>query len=91
MKDKVLTTLTIKAGKNEYQILYSGSLSPDKDPLTDKRLLRHDFRLMQVLTEDDRLFDFLFSILQPVSRFRNRELKKRQKQQAQQSPITTNQ
>ena len=90
MKDKVLTTLTIKAGKNEYQILYSGSLSPDKDPLTDKRLLRHDFRLMRVLSDNDQLFNFLFSILQPVSRFRNRELRKKRKVESQKSKVESN-
>ena len=75
MKQKTLTTLTIKVGKEEYEILYSGII----DEAQMRKSMRHDFRIMKVLLHDDKAYGLFRRLLLPVIRYRNRQLKKQRK------------
>ena len=82
MSQKTLTTLTIKAGKEEYEILYSGKIdenSADIDEAQMRKSMRHDFRIMKVLLHDDKAYGLFRRLLLPVIRYRNRQLKKQRK------------
>ena len=66
------TTLLIEVDDREYRVRYTGTLSCPETPEQRK----HNERLMRALIADDRLLNFLYTIVTPVVRFKRREAKK---------------
>ena len=100
MSQKTLTTLTIKVGKEEYEILYSGIIDSDSADFDkaqmrsadiDKEMrksIQHDFRIMKVLLHDDRAYELFQRLLLPVIRQRKRQIKKLRKAAFAQTPTS---
>lgn len=72
------TILIIEATDRTYTVRYSGSFkySPDK------AVRKHNERLINMLIDNDDLFEFLYNIVEPVVRYRRREAKRKAKEQA---------
>ena len=74
---KMKTCLVIECNDDVFHIRYTGSID-DVYP-EDKKVRKHDERLMQLLASDKRAFDLLYRIVEPVRRYYNREAKRKAK------------
>ena len=72
---KTKTFLIIECTDDVFHIRYTGSID-DLDP-KDKKVRKHDERLMQLLASDKKAFDLLYRIVEPVRRYYNREAKRK--------------
>ena len=74
---KMKTYLLIECSDKEFSIRYTGSIDGlDQD---DKKVRKHDERLMRLLASDKKAFDLLNRIVEPVQRFYRREEKRANK------------
>ena len=71
---KMKTFLLIECSDKEFSIRYTGSID-GFDP-DDKKVRKHDERLMRLLASDKKAFDLLNRIVEPARRFYSREAKR---------------
>lgn len=70
------TVLCIMCNKSEYRAFSSGTFHG----FSDKEKRAHHDRLLMALMSNRELFDYLYSIVEPIARYHKREAKKAAKQ-----------
>ena len=66
------TILHLEVDKNEYNCQYTGSFEFSED----KKVRKHDERIMDALLSDEQLFRFFYRLVEPVRRCKMREARK---------------
>ena len=66
------TILHLEVDKNEYNCQYTGSFEFSED----KKVRKHDERIIDALLSDEQLFQFFYRIVEPVRRCKMREARK---------------
>lgn len=70
------TVFCIMCNKSEYRAFSSGTFHG----FSDEEKRKHSERLMMTLMSNRAVFDYLYSIVEPVARYHRREAKKAAKQ-----------
>lgn len=69
------TILQLEVDDKEWSLKFNGSINFPEN----KKELTHDRRIMEALIADERLYNLFFRLVKPVTRYKKREAKRKQK------------
>ena len=67
------TILILEVDNKEFNLKYTGSIEFPEDKIG----VKHDERIIQAMLEDERLYKLFFRLVDPVTRYKKREAKRK--------------